>query len=59
MIHDLLTLISNNLVQRMWNIEALEAKKQDTRLELLRLVEMLEVYRLALECAKEELYKDE
>lgn len=48
MLYDLLRLLSNNLVQHMWNIEALEAKKQDTSQQMRE----LEVYRVALECAK-------
>lgn len=52
MLCDLLTLLFNNLMQHMWAIEELEAKKQDTRQQLQALKEKLEVYRVALECAK-------
>ena len=52
MLYDLLRLLSNNLVQHMWNIEALEAKKQDTSQQMRELKEKLEVYRVALECTK-------
>lgn len=52
MLYDLLRLLSNNLVQHMRNIEALEAKKQDTSQQMRELKEKLEVYRVALECAK-------
>lgn len=31
MLYDLLRLLSNNLVQHMWNIEALEAKTPASR----------------------------
>ncbi|WP_298594858.1 hypothetical protein [uncultured Rothia sp.] len=58
---DVLNLLSDILLQHLWRIRELQTKGQNMKQEMLEMKELLELYLVALQCAKleKEKYADE